>query len=199
MNSTVHFGTRLTMNNQLVQNTSPVTTTEIYKLVGEKVTARWVALGQIDSDTHWAYGREAEALIPEFPAMVVYAAIAKKAGKKSETIRRAYYTYKKFDEATREKYNLAPYSVFRHAATQPDPEAVLKHYIEKNCSVDEIEAVFQDENNGDLFEEYFRSSGYDRIFYGVFREVYGTGRVSEVKQHVDAIVQIIKEVNEYER
>ena len=122
------------MNNQLVQNTTALQSVgDVYQMVGEDICAKWEALGQTDSHVHWAYGAEADAIISEgVPAMLAYKAIAKKAGKRSETIRQAYYTYRAFTATQREQYDLCPYSVFRAAKNATAPLEVLQHYIDKN-------------------------------------------------------------------
>ena len=145
------------------------TVTEIYNHFPAAVK-RWEALGQAESDIHWAYGREADALITAgVPAMLAYSAIGRKAGVTSQTIRKAYYTYKTFTNAQREEYCLVPYSVFRHARTCEDPEAVLKYYVEEGGpSVDEIEAVFQ---AGDDDEQ--AKPEYPRYTVGIWRRMIG--------------------------
>jgi len=77
-----------------------VTVPALLELVGETTRAKWRAIGDMDSKIHWQYGAEADALISEgYPAMVVYKAIAIEAGKSSQTIRKAYYTFTSFTPA----------------------------------------------------------------------------------------------------
>jgi len=179
----------------MVGNYQEFTVPQIYQAVGEEITHRWEALGQMDSKVHWSYGAEADALIPEFPAMLVYKAIALKAGRTSQTIRKAYYTFKRFDNAIREKYNLCPYTIFQHAATQKDPIKVLEHYV-AHRSVDEIETVFPLIENEEL-EKEFMSYNYPRIFYGIVRETYGLEPFlkARVNECLKEIQQIIEEAN----
>lgn len=174
-----------------------LTVQQIFDVVGEETTGRWEALGEVDSKSHWQYGAEADALIEEgFSAMTVYKAIGIKAGKNSQTIRKAYYTYKAFDAQTREKYHLAPYSVFKHARTQKKPIEVLEHYVNNRSSVDEIETIFpiiEDEE----FEKYFKSLKFPRIFYGITREIFGIDPFmkARVEEHLNEIKIILDEVN----
>lgn len=178
----------------LVDSTNCRTIADVYAAVGEKVCARWQALGETDSKIHWQYGAEADAIIPEFPAMLVYKAIAKKAGRSSQTIRKAYYTYKAFDEATREKYHLVPYSIFQHAAGQNDPIAVLEHYVNNQASVDEVEAVFPEVVDEGIFDE-FKKTGLDRgMFYGIYREAWGMrietrAKIMDLLNKIDELIK----------
>lgn len=186
-------------DDRLVESTTRhnLTVPQLFDMVGDDTTRRWEVLGQTDSKVHWAYGAEADALIAEgFAAMTVYKAIAIKAGKGSQTIRKAYYTYKAFDAQTREKYDLAPYSVFQHARTQKEPIKVLEHYIQNRASLDEIEKLYpiiEDEE----FEKYFNGQGYPRIFYGIAREIYGIDPFmkARVEEHLHDIRIILDEVN----
>ena len=58
------------MNQQIAE---PWTIGKIYQFVGEDALSRWEALGQTDSDIHWAYGMEANALVEQgIPSMLVY-------------------------------------------------------------------------------------------------------------------------------
>lgn len=174
------------------------TVSDIYQAVGEEVTARWEALGQTDSKIHWAYGAEADALIPEFPAGVVYKAIAKKAGKSSQTIRKAYYTFLAFDAETRAKYDLCPYSIFQHARTQDKPIEVLDHYINNRSSVDEVETVYPEIEDKTLVDE-IKKEGLDRgLFFGIFREIFGLDDFSRARviEYLKEIQLIIKKANE---
>ena len=145
------------------------TVTEIYSHFPDAVK-RWEKLGHVESDIHWAYGREADALITAgVPSMLAYSAIGRKAGVTSQTIRKAYYTWQMFTDAQREEYGLVPYSVFRHARTCDDPEAVLKYYVEEGGpSVDEIEQVFP---SGDTDEQ--EKSEYPRYTVGIWRRMIG--------------------------
>jgi hypothetical protein len=182
---------------KVVDSTNRVTVADIWKAVGEEVTTRWETLGQMDSKVHWQYGAEAAELIDEFPAMAVYKAIAIKAGKSSQTIRKAYYTFKAFDAETRVKYEACPYSIFQHARTQDNPIDILEYYINNRSSVDEVEAVYPEIENRD-FENEFQAQGISRIFYGVYREVYGIEPFlkARVMEHIKEIEAIIKQVNQ---
>lgn len=181
----------MTMNN-LVQNTTDVATIpQLYALVGDEVIARWERLGEIDSKTHWAYGMEAEQLIAEgLKNMLVYKAIAIKAGKSAETIRQAYYTFKAFTDAERAKYEAAPYSVFRHAKDCEDKIAVLEHYINHQSSVDEIETIYPPAP--DEVEKDFRALDMPRMFYGIYREIWGAS--ASIRNKVLAYLRVIKRV-----
>jgi len=173
------------------------TVPQVFQLVGEEVCARWERLGEIDSKTHWAYGMEAEALIAEnVPAMIAYKAIAIKAGKRSQTIRKAYYTYKAFNDEQRKKYDLCPYSVFQIARSQDEPEKVLQEYIDKQASVDEIEISYPEITNREL-ENEFKARGYPRIFYGIYREIFGIDPFlkARVLEHLQDINEILEQVN----
>lgn len=181
----------------VVENYQSVKTVpQLFELVGEKTCARWEELGRLDSKIHWNYGIEADQLIAEgIHAMLVYKAIAIKAGKSSQTIRKAYYTYKAFTAEQREKYKLCPYSVFAHARTQKKPEVVLQYYLDNMASVDEVETVFpviEDEE----FEKEFSSKGYPRMFYGIYREAYGIDPFlrARIEEHLQGIAEILKQV-----
>lgn len=184
----------------MVQNNTQITTVpQVFALVGDDVIAKWERLGEIDSKTHWAYGAEAEALIAEsVPAMLVYKAIAIKTGKRSETIRQAYYTFRAYTPAEREKYAAAPYSVFRHAKDTDDKIAVLEHYINNRASVDEVETVFpaREAEEADI-EREFRALEMPRMFYGIYREIYGASPavVKKVISYLRVLKRIIDEVN----
>lgn len=192
------------MNNTLLQlvetpNLKQVTIPQLYQIVGEQRCAKWQALGDMDSKVHWAYGAEAAELIDEgFAAMTVYKAIGIKAGRSSETIRKAYYTFKSFTAATREKYNLCPYSVFDHARHCDNPISVLEHYVSNQSSVDEIELVFQPADGDAEFESDFNRTGYPRIFYGIYREIYGLAPNirKQVETRLQEINEIIRKANE---
>ena len=174
------------------------TVADVFQLVGDATCTRWEELGRLDSKIHWSYGAEAEQLIAEnVPNMLVYKAIAIKAGKRSQTIRKAYYTYKAFSPEQREKYNLAPYSVFQHASTCKNPEKVLQHYIDNRASVDEIEFVFPPTSENEALEKEFDQLGYSRIFYGVYREVWGLAPAikKRIIGYINAIQRLINEAN----
>lgn len=181
---------------RVVKNTT-VTVPQLYQAVGEEVTARWEALGQTDDKIQWQYGKEADDLIPEFPAMTVYKAIAIKTGKTSQTIRKAYYTYKAYTNEQREKFHLAPYSVFAHARMVDDKEAVLQYYVDHQSTPDEIEEKYPIVDNKEI-EAEFKRYNIDRIFYSVFREVFGLDVISkaQVIEHIKGIQNIIREANE---
>ncbi len=187
------------MDNQLVEIYQSITTVpQLFQLVGEKVCARWEEMGRLDSKIHWQYGYEAEQLIAEgVPAMLVYKAIAQKAGKNSQTVRKAYYTYKAFTKEQREQFNLAPYSVFQHAATCKDPIKVLKHYVDHMASVDEIEFNFPPAAENEALEKEFDETGYSRIFYGIYREIWGIAPAIKKKiiSYLDVIRRLIDEAN----
>ncbi|TXH59224.1 MAG: hypothetical protein E6Q97_00285 [Desulfurellales bacterium] len=184
--------------NQLVQNTTEVTTVpQVFALVGDDVVARWERLGEIDSKTHWAYGMEAEQLIAEgIGNMLVYKAIAIKTGKSAETIRQAYYTYKAFTDAERKQFEAAPYSVFRHAKDCEDKIAVLEHYINNQSSVDEIETIYPTAPDDEI-EKDFRALDMPRMFYGIYREIWGASVATRNKviAYLRVIKRVIDEVN----
>ena len=169
----------------------------LLKAVGEETCNRWVALGQTDSKIHWAYGREVDALVSEGARVgIVCKAIAVKAGKDSQTIRKAWYTFKAYTDEERKEYDLAPYSVFQQARTQDDKIAVLKYYIENRASVDEIMTQYPEVEDKD-FDKYFKTTGYPRIFYGIERELFGIDPVwkQEADQHLKALQEIIERFN----
>lgn len=186
------------MNSTVVEIYQPVTTVpQVFALVGEDVCLRWESLGQMDSKVHWAYGAEAEQLISEnVPAGLVYKAIGIKAGKSSQTIRKAYYTFKAFTPEQRDQYALCPYSIFQHARTQKKPEKVLQHYINNRTSVDEIEALFPVIENEEL-EKEFSTRGYPRMFYGIYREAWGIDPFfkARIEEHLTEIKNIFEQVN----
>ncbi len=166
--------------------------------VGETVQNRWVAIGQTDSKVHWQYGKEAEALISEGARVgVVCKAIAVKAGRSSETIRKAYYTYTAFTAEERKKYDLCPYSIFQHARTQEKPLEVLQYYIDHQSSVDEVETVYPAIGEDKEFDIYFASTKLPRIFYGIERELYGINPIwkQEADEHIRQIIEIIERAN----
>ena len=185
----------------LVQSTTrPLVTTvpEVFALVGETVCARWEAIGQMDSKVHWAYGMEAESLITEgVPSMLAYKAIAIKAGKNSQTIRKAYYTYTAFTKEQRAKYDACPYSVFAIARNQPDPEKVLQEYVNNRCSLDELEVIYP-ERGDETLEREFIERGYPRMFYGIYREIFGIDPFLKARceEAMREILDIIKQANE---
>ncbi len=169
----------------------------LLQAVGDDVQTRWETLGQADGKIHWAYGREADALISEGAKVgIVCKAIAIKAGKSFETIRKAYYTYKRFTDTQRDQFHLCPYSIFQHAATTKRPVEVLQYYLDNRTSVEEIETVFPPMM--DDVQKAFVTSGYPRIFYGVYREIYGLDELKrrEAQGHIDALNKIIQEANQ---
>jgi len=173
------------------------TVSGLFSVVGDEVRNRWQVLGETDSKVHWAYGAECDALISEgAKSGLVYKAIAIAAGKDSQTIRKAFYTFKAYTFEQREKYHAAPYSVFQQARTQEDPIAVLEHYVNKQASVDEIMAVYPEVVDKE-FDEYFKSKGYPRIFYGIERELWGVSEIwkQEADEHLKALREIIEKVN----
>ena len=180
------------MTSQVVVDSTNWTVGKVYDSFPE-AAARWEALGQQDSDIHWAYGREADALIQlSIPAMLVYSAIGKKAGKSSQTIRKSYYTFKTFTDAQREQYCLAPYSVFQHARTWDNPEEVLQYHADEGCSVDEIEEVFKSTEPEE--RELFKQSGFDRYLVGAWRKMIGLSREkrSQAEYHLKAFQELVK-------
>lgn len=180
----------------VVKNTTPFTVPQLFDAVGEEVVARWQTLGIADDKIQWQYGEECEALIPEFAPMLVYKALAIATGKTSQTIRKAYYTYKAYDAEIRKKYNLVPYSVFAHARMLDNKEAVLDYYMEHQSTPDEIEEKYPVVGSKEL-EQEFQSYGIDRIFYSIFREVFGLDVISksQVIEHIKGIQRIIREAN----
>jgi hypothetical protein len=177
---------------------SITTVPALLAMVGEATCNRWVAIGQTDSKVHWQYGKEAEALISEGARVgVVCKAIAVKAGRSSETVRKAYYTYTSFTEAERKQYDLCPYSIFQHARTQEKPLEVLQYYIDNQASVDEVETVYPPIGDDKEFDTYFNATKYPRYFYGICRELYGIDPIwkQEADEHLKALNEIIKQVN----
>lgn len=170
------------------------TVPDLLNAVGEDTCNRWVAIGQADSNIHWAYGRECDALISEGAKPgLVYKAIAVKAGRDSQTIRKAYYTWKAYTDAERKEYYLAPYSVFQQARTQEDKIDVLKYYIEKRASVDDVITQYPEIENKE-FDAYFKSTKLPRIFYGIERELWGIDPIwkQEADQHIKALREIVE-------
>lgn len=170
----------------------------LFDAVGEDVCNRWVAIGNTDNKVHWQYGLEAEALISEGARVgVVCKAIAIKAGRSSETVRKAYYTYTAFTAAERKQYDLCPYSVFQHARTQDEPLKVLQYYIDHQSSVDEIETVYPEIGTDKEFDKYFAATKLPRIFYGIERELYGIDPIwkQEADEHIRQLAEIIERVN----
>lgn len=159
-----------------------------------EAASRWEALGQQDSDIHWAYGRESDALIQRgIPAMLVYSAIGRKAGKSAQTIRKSYYTYRTFTDAQREEYHLVPYSVFAHARSCENPEEVLEYYRDEGgCSIDEIEAVFPLTETDDEREQ-FKASAFPRYLYGAWRAMLGIKRRADAEHHLREFQKIVEE------
>ena len=180
----------------VVKTTTRVTVPQLYQAVGEERVARWQTLGIADDKIQWQYGAECEEIIPEFPAMLVYKAIAIATGKSSQTIRKAYATYKAYTKEQREKYNLVPYSVFAHARMTEDKEAVLDYYIEHQSTPDEIEEKFPIVDNKEI-EADFKKTGVDRIFYSVYREIYGLDVISKslAIEYIKKLQEIIREAN----
>lgn len=190
----------MTVVRQQVESTlSQITTVPaLLSAVGEETCNRWTAIGQTDNKVHWQYGIEAEALISEGARVgVVCKAIAVKAGRSSETIRKAYYTYTAFTAAERKRYDLCPYSVFQHARTQEKPLEVLQYYIDNQSSVDEVETVYPEPSKDAEFDKYFASTKLPRIFYGIERELYGINPIwkQEADEHIRQIIEIIERAN----
>ena len=180
----------------VVSDTTPVTVPQLFDAVGEEVVARWENLGNADDLIQWQYGEECEALIPEFAPMLVYKALAIATGKTSQTIRKAYYTYKAYDAETRQKYKTVPYSVFAHARMLDNKTAVLDYYMDHQSTPDEIEEKYPVVANPEI-EKEFNRYGIDRIFYSIFREVFGLDVISksQVIEHIKGIQRIIREAN----
>ena len=128
--------------------------------------------------------------------MLAYKAIAKKAGKKQETIRQAFYTYRAFTDAQREQYDLCPYSVFRHAKNTAAPLEVLQHYIDKQSTVDEVEEIFP-ATGEDVTEKDFIQTGFPRMFYMIYREIWGMEAKikNKIIGYLKVINRVIEEVN----
>jgi len=177
----------------LVETYHRVTTVpQVFDLVGEEVCARWEKIGALESKAHWAYGGEAEQLIAEgIPAMLAYKAIAIKAGNSSQTIRKAYYTYKAFTAEQRAEFEIAPYSIFQHARTCKDPIKVLQYYKDNRTSLDEVEIVFPAVPENEELEKEFQGKNLPRIFYGVYRELWGCDPFLRARAD-----ELIKELNE---
>ena len=169
----------------------------LLQIVGDDVQARWETLGQAAATPHRAYGREAAAPTGAGARVgILCHPTPIKAGKSFETIRKAYYTYKRFTDEQREQFHLCPYSIFQHASTTKRPVDVLQYYLDNRTSVEEIETVFPPMM--DDVQKAFVNSGYPRIFYGVYREIYGLDDVKkrEAQEHIDALNKIIQEANQ---
>jgi len=186
------------VENTLIQHLSQIDTVPaLLNAVGEETCNRWVALGQTDSKIHWAYGREVDALVSEGAKVgIVCKAIAVKAGKDSQTIRKAWYTFKSYTDEERKEYDLAPYSVFQQARTQENKIEVLKYYIENRASVDEILVKFPEVEDKE-FDAYFKSTNLPRIFYSIERELWGIDPVwkQEADGHIKSLREIIEKFN----
>ena len=180
----------------VVENTTPQTVPQLIDAVGERTVARWQTLGLTDDKIQWQYGAECAALIPKYSPMLVYKAIAIHTGKTTQTIRKAYYTYKAFDEATREKYNLVPYAVFAHARLADDKEAILKYYMDHQSTPDEIAEKYPVTADPDI-EKEFQEVGVDRTFYSIFREIFGLDTITKslIIEHIKKIQELIREAN----
>lgn len=180
----------------MVQNTTPQTVPQLLEAVGEKVVARWQTLGITDDKIQWQYGAECDALIPKYKPMLVYKAIAISTGKTTQTIRKAYYTYKAFDAATRQKYNIVPYAVFAHARMADDKLAILDYYMEHQSTPDEIEEKYPVGGDPEI-EKEFKEVGIDRTFYSVFREIFGLDTITKslIIEHIRKIQDLIREAN----
>lgn len=178
----------------LVLNTKSFTSvSDVYSMVGEETCAKWEKLGDMDSKIHWQYGAEAEAIISEgVPHMLAYKAIAKKAGKKSETIKQAYYTFIAFTPDERSRFDLCPYSVFRHARSYSNPLEVLQHYLDKRCEVDEVENIFPEVSGDNEFETEFIKTGFPRMFYMIYREIWGVN--PQIKKKIISYLNVIKRI-----
>ena len=167
--------------------------------VGESTVNRWIAIGQTDSKVHWQYGAEVDALVSEGARVgVVCKAIAIKAGKSFETIRKSYYTYIKFSAEDRQKYSLCPYSIFNHARMQDDPYDVLDYYLaHRGPSVEEVEAVFVPPSEDKEFDKWFSGTKYPRYFYRICQELYGIDPIwkQEADEHIKALAEIIEKAN----
>lgn len=183
------------MNGRVVISTKISTVSEVYARVGEETIHRWETLGKMDSDIHWAYGQEAKDLIERYcvPSMLAYTAIGRKAGKSSQTIRKSFYTYKTFTDAQREQYHTAPYSVFAHARTCDDPEAVLQYYADERCGVDEIEAVFRQGDDIEFMNE-FRRSKFPQYLVGAYRRLMGLPeqKRKEAERLLRRFIEVVK-------
>ena len=144
----------------------------IYQSVSENELTELELSGEAVDNVHWFWGRKAAEWIARgFPSMYVYAAIAKKVGRASVTVRQCYYTYKTFrDVETDER---VPYSVYNHARQWHDPEEVVKYYVDHaKCSIDEIENVFRVSESEDD-RETFNKTGLPRYLVGAWREAWG--------------------------
>ena len=180
---------------KVVQNTTPYEWTVQRVYDNFPMNAQeWESLGQQDSNIHWEYGKHADALIRNgVPNMIAYTAIGRKAGRTSQTIRKAYYTYKAFPDAIREQYHLVPYSVFKHARACEAPEEVLQYYVdEAGCSIDEVEAVFPLTETGDERSEFIKSE-FPRYLYGAYRQMIGlNGKREQAEYHLREFVKIVE-------
>jgi hypothetical protein len=71
-----------------------------------------------------------------------------------------------------------------------DKEAVLKYYADYQSTPDEIEEKFPVSDNEEIENEFIRF-GLDRIFYSVFREVFGLDPFLKSR-----VVELVKEIQE---
>lgn len=178
-----------------IVNTYHWTINAVYETFPE-ATAQWEAIGGEDSRIQWFYGKESNKLIKNgVPAMIAYSAIGRKAGVNSQTIRKAFYTWRAFDEATQEEYHLAPYAVFNHARRCDNPEKVLQYYVDENakggCGIDEIEAVFPLDKEDD---SEFEKTGLPRWAYGFIRQLAGMNKNKEkAQEHFGEFMRLWKE------
>jgi hypothetical protein len=198
MSSLIPEATRAPLVENTLSHLSQINTVPaLLTAVGEETCNRWVAIGQTDSKVHWAYGREVDALVSEGAQVgIVCKAIAVKAGKDSQTIRKSWYTWKAFTDDERTKYDLAPFSVFQQARTQENKIEVLEHYINNRASVDEVMVLYPEIEHKD-FDVYFKSTKYPRWCYGIERELWGIDPIwkQEADGHIKALVEIAERFN----
>lgn len=143
----------------------------IYQSVPESDLQELEESGTAADNIHWLWGRKAAEWIRRgLPSMWVYAAVAKKVGRSSVTIRQCYYTFKAFQDI--EFDERVPYSVYNHARQWSDPDEVINYYMEQRCSVDEVETVFRISETEDEREQ-FAQTNLPRFLVGAWREMYG--------------------------
>jgi hypothetical protein len=126
-----------------VSSNLPVSAEQIIASISEQERAEIEATGQNADRINWFWGMKAEEWIKRgYPKMLAYMALGRLVGRSASTVRNCYYTWKAFDDADREEYHTASWSVFNHARQCEDPETVLEYQRTEAAGVDEIESQF---------------------------------------------------------
>jgi hypothetical protein len=160
-----------------------LTVTDIFRAVGDDIINKWVAIGNQHGKVHIAFGQAAAELIPEFPAMLVYRAIAIKAGVSESVVRRSHYTVRDIAPELWQKYHMLSYSIFQHAAACGEPEKVLQYAMENEASVRDVEATFPLSDPPEEDADW-TARKYPPYFYGIWREL--RGRDAATREYVIA-------------